>query len=118
MSIIFMATSLSAVGASVLTVGALALRERMASRAKTKDEAPSPIQAFAAEHAALAGVSHNSVISDTSDTFRWNTVRLDDPNAALSEISALQTRLTTAGSIGSDRYNSSIALSGGKSDDA
>ncbi len=118
MSIIFMATSLSAVGASVLTVGALALRQRLIARARAKVAEVSPIQAFAADHAALLSVSHGTVISETSDTFRWNSVRLDDPHNALAEMGALQSRLTSLAEPGLDRFNTSIALLGGRSDDA
>ncbi len=118
MSIIFMATSLTAVGATVVTAGAFALRNRLAARKKRAAEAElTPIESFASEHSALAGVAAASMITGTSDTYRWNTLRLDDPVKAVAEFSALQAHLTQSGAVDSSRLNASIALSGGKSDD-
>ncbi len=115
MSIIFMATSLSAVGASALTVGAFALRARLAAgKKKRADEKLTPIASFAAEHAVLAGATHSAVIQDTSDTFRWNTLRLDDPQKAVADFSAFQTALTRSDAVSSERLNASIALPGGQ----
>ncbi len=117
MSIIFMATSLSAVGASALTVGALALRQALAKRTAKKTAAEvTPIQAFGQDYAALATNSHSTVIADTSDTFRWNSVKLDDPRAALRQIGALQAQLTTKGGLNARHQNPSFSLQGDKGD--
>jgi hypothetical protein len=110
MSIIFMATGLSAVGASALTVGALAIRARLAARKKAKADAElTPISGFAPEYAALSRLSQTSVIKDTTDTFRWNSLSLDDPGKSVADFSALQTRLTTPGAVTSARLHAPAA---------
>ena len=106
MSMMIIATSLSAVGAAALTAGGFALRQRWASRVKaTSDADRSPIQAFAGEHAALSSLSATAPGLSDSHVLTANTLRFDDPYAAVAAVSAVQRSLTGATALESRPLN-------------
>ena len=95
MSMMIIATSLSAVGAAAFTVGGLALRERWAARAKAQLKTDiGPVQGFAAEHAVLSSLSPAAPGLSEAHMSGVNTGRFADPKAAVAEVSAMQIRLT------------------------
>ena len=121
MSIVFIATGVSAMGAAALTVGALALRERLTARARKAADKPklSPIERYAGEHVAFAELSYGASISDTAPAgTAFNTLKFDDPQRQVAEYGALQTRLTQSACVKAELFNTAIAHSGGESDDA
>ena len=119
MSMMIIATSLSAVGAAALTVGGLALRKRLASRSKSEAEPDAgPLQVFVAEHAAFAAL--DPVVPGLSATHivGANTARFGDPQAAIAEVSAMQLRVTDEGALHSRPLNTAKAWPEEVRDDA
>ncbi len=113
MSMMILATSLSAVGAAALTVGGLALRERWAARVASRPEPDvSPIQSFAAEHAALSAINPAAPGLSATHATGANTGRFDDPAAALAQISTMQIRVTGESALHSRPLNAARATRG------
>lgn len=109
MSMMIIATSLSAVGAAALTVGGLALRERWASRDKAESKSDiSPIHSFAAEHATLSSLNAAAPSLSKSHVFGGNLGRFEDPQAAVAEVRAMQIRVTGAAALESRPLNTAI----------